>query len=96
MYKPLRNDLWIFLCQKIDAECVKWALLCVVFSFFCHFPIWCSGPEVIKREFILRLKIKYYDWLLADKQPIIALYFEFENELKFYNLEAWIRYGICI
>ena len=22
------------------------------------------------------------------KQPIIALYFEFENELKFYNLEA--------
>ena len=23
------------------------------------------------------------------KQPIIALYFEFENELKFYNLEAW-------
>ena len=24
------------------------------------------------------------------KQPIIALYFEFENELKFYNLEAWL------
>ena len=24
------------------------------------------------------------------KQPIIALYFEFENELKFYNLEAWV------
>ena len=23
------------------------------------------------------------------KQPIIAFYFEFENELKFYNLEAW-------
>ena len=23
------------------------------------------------------------------KQPIIALYFESENELKFYNLEAW-------
>ena len=22
-------------------------------------------------------------------QPIIALYFEFENELKFHNLEAW-------
>ena len=23
------------------------------------------------------------------KQPIIALYFESENELRFYNLEAW-------
>ena len=23
------------------------------------------------------------------KQPIIALYFESENEVKFYNLEAW-------
>ena len=23
------------------------------------------------------------------KQPIIALYFELEKELKFYNLEAW-------
>ena len=28
--------------------------------------------------------IKRNDWLLADT----ALYFEFENELKFYNLEA--------
>ena len=29
------------------------------------------------------------------KQPIIALYFEYENELKFYNLEArvWFLYG---
>ena len=25
------------------------------------------------------------------KQQIIAHYFEFENELKFYNLEAWLR-----
>ena len=33
-------------------------------------------------------KIKRNDWLLADKQPIIALYSESENELKFYNLEA--------
>ena len=24
------------------------------------------------------------------KQPIIAIYFESENEIKFYNLEAWI------
>ena len=28
------------------------------------------------------------------KQPIIALYFEFENELKFYNLEASTKQGI--
>ena len=38
-------------------------------------------------------QIKRNDWLLADmcvhKQPIIALYFEFENVLKFYNLEPW-------
>ena len=26
---------------------------------------------------------------LKLKQPIIALYFESENDLKFYNLEAW-------
>ena len=25
----------------------------------------------------------------VHKQPIIALYFESENELKFYNLQAW-------
>ena len=42
------------------------------------------GPKVVKLEFILRLKVKRNDWLLADtcpqaaKQPIIALYFEFE------------------
>ena len=34
------------------------------------------GLEVIKHEYILR------------KHPIIALYFESENKLKFYNLEA--------
>ena len=26
------------------------------------------------------------------KQPIIALYFESENELKLYNLEAWSKW----
>ena len=60
------------------------------------------GLEVIKPGFILRLKIKRNDWLLADtcpqaanhcalcvrKQPIIALYYESETVLKFYNLEA--------
>ena len=44
------------------------------------------GLEVIKLEYSLRLKIKRNDWLLAvtcRKQPIIALYFESENELMF-------------
>ena len=30
----------------------------------------------------------------VGKQPIIALYFELENELKFYNLEARSRIQI--
>ena len=46
------------------------------------------GLEVIKLKFILKLKITRNDWLFADKQPIIALYFEFKTVLKFYNLEA--------
>ena len=33
----------------------------------------------------------------VHKQPIIALYFESENELKFYNLEAWCaRDGLVV
>ena len=48
----------------------------------CH-----PGLEVIKLELILRLKIKRNDWLLAE-QPLIALYFDFETVLKFYNIEA--------
>ena len=31
-----------------------------------------SGPEVIKLEFILKLKIKRNDWLLADTCPQAA------------------------
>ena len=23
--RPLNNDLWVFLFQRIDAECIKWA-----------------------------------------------------------------------
>ena len=30
------------------------------------------------------------------KQPIIALYFESENEIKFYNLEAWFAFYLSI
>ena len=29
-----------------------------------------------------------YLWTCVRKQSIIGIYFEFENELKFYNLEA--------
>ena len=50
------------------------------------------GPEVIKLEFILKLKIKRTMigclWTRVRKQPIIALYFEFETVLKFWNLGA--------
>ena len=30
------------------------------------------------------------------KQPMIALYFESENELKFYDLEAWLHYFVLL
>ena len=50
-----------------------------------------SSLELIKLEFIIRLKIKRNDWLLADTSPQAAYHcalFESENVLKFYNLEA--------
>ena len=50
-----------------------------------------ARPRGYKLEYVLKLKIKRNDWLLATrvrKQPIIALYFESENELKFYNLKV--------
>ena len=43
-----------------------------------------DGPEVIKLEFIPKLK-----------QPIVALYFEFETILKFYNLGA-LAHGLLM
>ena len=51
---------------------------------------WTAGLEVIKLEYSLKLKIIMIGCLQTRvrKQPIIALYFEFENELKFYNFEA--------
>ena len=33
---------------------------------------WGPGLEVIKLEFILKLKIKHNDWLLADTRPQAA------------------------
>ena len=50
-----------------------------------------TGLEVIKLEFILKLKIKCNDWLLVDTCPQATnryAFFEFETVLKFYNLEA--------
>ena len=42
-----------------------------------------TGPEVVKLEYSLRLKIKCYDWRIrVHKQPIIVLYFEFDGKLK--------------
>ena len=50
-----------------------------------------NSLEVIKLEFILKLKIKRNDWLLVDTCPQATnryAFFEFETVLKFYNLEA--------
>ena len=47
------------------------------------------GLEVIKLEFILRLKIKRNDWLFADTCPQAANHqalFESELVLKFYTI----------
>ena len=49
------------------------------------------GLKVIKPEYSLRLKINPIIgclWTHVHKQPIIALYFDSKNELKFYNLKA--------
>ena len=61
-------------------------------------------PELAPRllnliELILKLIIKRNDWLLADtcprthvrKQQVLALYFEFETVLRFYNLRTWAQ-----
>ena len=50
-----------------------------------------SCLKVINLEFILRLKISAMIgclWTCVHKQPIVALYFESEIVLKFYNLDA--------
>ena len=47
--------------------------------------------EVIKLEYSRKFKIKRNDWLLAYRCPQAVKHcalFEFENELKYYNLEA--------
>ena len=46
-------------------------------------------------RFILKFKIKRNGWLLADTCMQAAnhlIYFEVENELKFYNLKPWSQY----
>ena len=58
------------------------------------------GPEVIKLEYSLKLKIKRNDWLLADtgpqaesvrKQPIIALYFELKSLMKCCSVKSHLN-----
>ena len=56
-----------------------------------------SGLDVIKHEFVLKLKIKCNGWLLADTCPQAADHcalFEFEAVLKFYNLESRANMGL--
>ena len=53
----------------------------------------------LKLEYSLRLKKSAMIGCLRTrvrKEPIIALYFESENELKFYNLEAWLLIFNCV
>ena len=42
------------------------------FLFNCTLAVQTSGPEVIKLEYRLKLKIKHNDWLLADTCPQAA------------------------
>ena len=55
-----------------------------------------SGPEAIKLEYILNVKLNKSALVgcfraHARKQPISVLYFEFEIILKFYNLEPCLQ-----
>ena len=70
-----------------------------LFVFWKSFITSGPGPEVIKLEYILTLKIQRDDWLFADTCLQTAnhyIYFEFENELKFYNLKDWSFLRILI
>ena len=59
--------------MPVNALCPQVALVAgpsksVVLLIYCfmYLPVWGSGLEVINLEFILTLKIKCNDWLLAD------------------------------
>ena len=87
------SHFWLNFYQSIRTLCTLWTQLLLQVQ---------PGLEVMKLEFILKLKIKpNYGCLRTGvcKQPIIALYFEFENELKFYNLKArsfWNFAGVFV
>ena len=58
-----------------------------------------AWPEVIKLEFTIRLKIKRYDWVLADTSSASSQslrFIESDTVLKFYNLEAGSSLGRTI
>ena len=95
-------DEWTDSRWKIDLQChnmLEAGVILIAFLIYIWYLMgnakykkhvqYCTGLEVIKLEYSLKLKIKRNDWLLVDMcPPIIALYFEFENKLKFYNLKT--------
>ena len=57
------------LCYKGAVLQRNYRKMTILWSFSYNFLVHCkllSGLEVIKLEFILKLKIKHNDWLLAD------------------------------
>ena len=71
---------------------MQWMQKIIVFIFCVFKVLQCTSLEVIKLEFILKLKINAMTGCLqtrVSKQQIIVLYFEFETVFKFYYLEAW-------
>ena len=75
-YKFLNYPIRCHIRFKI-AECIRihfyntlYSLINIVLLFFCLFMI--PGPKFIKLKFILKLKIKRNDWLLADMCPQAA------------------------
>ena len=55
-----------------------------------------AGLEVIKLEFILRLKIKLNDWLIADTCPQAANHLAFILSLSLYSSFITSRSGLLI
>ena len=51
-----------------------------------HYYSWIQDFEA---DFLKKVEADFLKTRVR-KQPIIALYFESENELKFHNLEAWL------
>ena len=61
MFDNIHVSIYFF--HKIHFEAMN--LLFLSFAFV-YSHVWQPGPEVIKLEYSLKLKIKHTDWLLAD------------------------------